>query len=652
MATNPNPGNTSLLSFFASIMSRLAYEPPILYQLGLIEIMKILEFYNYKEDTFKMLKEAAEAATQADFITLLKDTAKMKPLVKPAELINQKLDVLKKEIYQEEGMKLSPQPTLLQRTNAMLAREEEMKNDAEEKTKGRGIFSSKPTAPPATTAPVAKPAAAPGKVNKYMTFDKLKSEYQQELLQSGDNIQTLYLQTGDDENVYVTAIKEANAIIVTFRGTQSLKNILSDINIILRENCAAGVEVKEAAMRDFGGVAKLADSTINMLMYSILYLSKTFLNKDKTSDQITAASIFCFGHSLGGGLTTYFAYEYIGARNKFDDEQKKYISESIVCISNGALRVLNKVAMDGFMELVKSNPAKIKFLRQWTKGDWVPTIPYEKLHFFHPKAQGVTTTFKTGQTWKDGGLGLGGVVTDYNKSLAGEFDVPTREAGFLGAIKLPTNPSNATAHCFQTYINYWGVASGASFGSGLSKSNVKPEDMSKKKAKKTLLICLIKIGAAAADKKMNPIQSIDTVIPETPIFETSTSASSVYMDDIESFEKFTTIMGNLKNGMSPSVAHAVAETVGVPAASVKQAQAAAEALITEHINFATSTCYMQQQKRQAALATAAAAAGGKGKKHSKKHIKKRNTKRKKDSKNRKTKKRSKKSRATKKKKNK
>ena len=58
-----------------------------------------------------------------------------------------------------------------------------------------------------------------------------------------------------------------------------------------------------------------------------------------------------------------------------------FLNPNIICLSNAAPRVLNETAMETFMDLVLAG--RIKFLRQWTKGDWVPTVPQQNLGYFH-----------------------------------------------------------------------------------------------------------------------------------------------------------------------------------------------------------------------------------------------------------------------------
>ena len=65
-------------------------------------------------------------------------------------------------------------------------------------------------------------------------------------------------------------------------------------------------KLKSTEIKYFGGVSSLVTSTINTVMYSIIHLCKTFLHAQSTPDAAGQVQVFCFGHSLGGSLTTYF----------------------------------------------------------------------------------------------------------------------------------------------------------------------------------------------------------------------------------------------------------------------------------------------------------------------------------------------------------
>ena len=166
----------------------------MLYQLGLIEVIEILKEKKYLEPIVNQIYAATDAVNQNDFIEELQDSTKMKPLSLIANEINEKLGALKKNVYSKQDI---PEPKNLMKII------QELKGGAPK-----------------------------------MTLDKLSSVNVQKLKESSDNnIRTIFIQNNHDLNLYITADKRTNSICVTFRGTQSLKNSLSDANIIPYKGC-------------------------------------------------------------------------------------------------------------------------------------------------------------------------------------------------------------------------------------------------------------------------------------------------------------------------------------------------------------------------------------------------------------------------------
>ena len=581
--------NTSLASFFASIMCRITYEPPVLYQLGLVETMKVLQNNGYLNPTFDLLKQCAAASSQSEFISLISDTSKMKSLSSVSKEINDKLYALEKEIYAEQGIPLpsenagidGKEPTSLIQSSSSV----DGKTNIQQLKPSALDSIGQPTQP---MSPVQDAQAAGASGNKYMSFDKLHPAFQQELSASANgDIMTLYLHSNHDENLYITAIKSINSIIVTFRGTQSIKNALSDANIMPYKNCKAPVVqnaggwlssikssassvMKSTEIKEFGGVSLMIDSTINVLMYSILYLSKTFLNKGKAD--AVPANMFTFGHSLGGGLTTYFAYQYVGAHTILKDDEKNYLSPNIVCISNAAPRVLNKRAMESFMGKVSSG--KIKFLRQWTQSDWVPAVPPQTAGYYHPKADGVVTTLKTAQTYSS----MKPHKVAYEKSLKGQLNAPTGKS----------IPSIA-AHCFQTYINFWPVVSKFSLGADISSSDAGSSNVAEMAGKKKITIKLVKMGVPESGTT-NPIQSVIKVLRQGSIDPTGTPLKAKMDVGVTSYQWY---MDNIIAKLQPGIYNYTNEPTEKIPMSPQQAQAYSD---VAYKNFATATCLMDTEK--------------------------------------------------------
>ena len=556
--------NTSLLSFFASLFCRLTYESPIMFQLGLIESIKILNDDQYLEPTFQFLLAVSQSKTQSDFIKLVQDTQKMKALAPIAKKLNDMLYSLKSNIYAAEGL------TLPDEYSGIDGKESSTLQQSSAADQGKINLGDLPP-------PVSAKQVGGGKI---ATFSNLPISYKEEFSNSvNDNIRTFYLHTSHDFNCYVTAIKSINSIIVSFRGTASLKNALADANIMPYKGCnvekvkskaskgffssVSSMTSASTSIKEFGGVSLLLDSILSTLTYSILHLSKTFLNQTKDPPQ--PANLFSFGHSLGGGLTTFFAYEYVGIYDMLSPDEKKYLSPNITCISTAAPRVLNKTAMDSFMELVKDN--RIKFLRQWTSGDWVPAVPPQTSGYYHPKASGVVTTLKLAKTWNT----TSPHRVAYNISLNGQYDAGTGQ-----------NVPSITAHCFQTYINFWPVVAGFALGAEVSKKQAQQSSLADEQKLKSITLKLVMMGNLGKDKV--PIKSIVKQIAEKQI---GTNLSAKYDFEVSSYNWF---LENLLNKMVDDNSNSEPELAKPLSNSEAQ-----ELLSDAQNNFATATCLKMQK---------------------------------------------------------
>ena len=551
--------NTPLLCWYASVLCRLAYDPPMLYQLGLIEVIDILKDKGYLDSIINQIYAASFAPDQQAFINELKDKDKMKPLSLIANEINERLEALKKTVYSNQGI---PEPK---------------KPDAK-KTKLSGGA-------------------------KKMTLDNLSSKSFERLRNSSDsNIRTIFIQSNHDENLYITADKRTNSIYVTFRGTQSIKNALSDANILPYKGCDGNLlneleggfslkkmresaskmskkardkassmkktmknKFKSTEIKYFGGVSSLITSTINTVMYSIIHLCKTFLHSQSTPDAAGQVQVFCFGHSLGGGLTTYFSWLFPGAYNKFTDDEKKYLKPSVVCISNAAPRILNLMTMNKYVDMMKQG--MVKYLRQWTKGDWVAKVPPQKSGYYHPKDSSLTTTFETAKYWNTTGL-----KRNPKKPLDGKFGASTGRLGMSTSL---------AAHCWQQYIDFWPVVKGFTLGSDQTSKKSANKSGEKVVGKKvTINLVLIGEGETVV-KSINKnigIESIDSR-EDNPKKKPLTLKIDSQVKDYQWYLK--NIINTLSDG-NVSVKDQPLEPVGnVPDA--------------KGYNFATGTCTMYQK---------------------------------------------------------
>ena len=179
-----------------------------------------------------------------------------------------------------------------------------------------------------------------------------------------------------------------NCIFVIFRGTYSKESA----NSYVRTSTLTPKDGKLKGMDD------LISDIYNSIIESMLYLEKTYLTRKKK------IKVFTTGHSLGGGLATLFA-------NRWNDSRKKYKSEEvpdaklkriygkfdrrIYCIVLGTPKVFDKTLAKEFCDSIINNnnveqndngpsneEKNIIYIRLRTRGDPVPTYPL--LYYSHP----------------------------------------------------------------------------------------------------------------------------------------------------------------------------------------------------------------------------------------------------------------------------
>jgi hypothetical protein len=134
------------------------------------------------------------------------------------------------------------------------------------------------------------------------------------------NYATMYIHTSDDLSCYIVADisnKNKPEIHVVFRGSRSLKNAVSDVKGFIKESLCNKKLNKEALKekaeetfqkaKAFGGAVHLEKEVLNVMVYSMVYLQKEFIEKKLTEEKLPKTTISITGHSLGGCLCSLFA---------------------------------------------------------------------------------------------------------------------------------------------------------------------------------------------------------------------------------------------------------------------------------------------------------------------------------------------------------
>jgi hypothetical protein len=148
--------------------------------------------------------------------------------------------------------------------------------------------------------------------------------------------------TSNYGEIYVFGFRSApNLVFVVFRGTYSAKSALSytQLSSIFPIFIGQEGDIKEKYLF---GMFKLVSDIIHVLMDAIIFVgNKINPNANNIDNKI---SVLTSGHSLGGGLSTIFAYLYvvhIKSKNVYKTSPYDILNKDIGCTSFGSPRVFD-----------------------------------------------------------------------------------------------------------------------------------------------------------------------------------------------------------------------------------------------------------------------------------------------------------------------
>jgi hypothetical protein len=217
--------------------------------------------------------------------------------------------------------------------------------------------------------------------------------------------------TSNYGEVYVVGNRQMpNVVTVGFRGTRNAKSAGAYVKVSSVTPVMTGtINELESVLNGENnetfifGIYKILMDIIHILMDSIQYVAQT-INPTRANGN---TYILSTGHSLGGALSTIFAYVYVVHIASLPNFKTLYpnLDENVACFSLGSPRIFGKNlsnifcclttndassdASDSLCNKVLSNlkniTGRIAYSRITSYGDLVPTLPSKHVSsFMHP----------------------------------------------------------------------------------------------------------------------------------------------------------------------------------------------------------------------------------------------------------------------------
>lgn len=201
------------------------------------------------------------------------------------------------------------------------------------------------------------------------------------------NIKLISVASSNYSGIYILADKRTpHTIWVSFRCSYSLKSVgiyLTPRTLIPYEPCKSddpNESNKEAYVK---GMFKVVANNIYAIIQAMTYLARDFLGHTEPGK----VKVCTTGHSLGGALSTIFAYLFLNAMRTFDEngyrpELYNIFIRKVCCISFGAPRCMNSVVSRRFCyEVAEGN---IVYKRLANQNDAVVNMPAKLFYYRHP----------------------------------------------------------------------------------------------------------------------------------------------------------------------------------------------------------------------------------------------------------------------------
>ena len=223
-------------------------------------------------------------------------------------------------------------------------------------------------------------------------YTALPEDYKEMKVTDNDDLSFVYVRTDHDMNCFVVYHKPSKTLMVTFRGTSSIKSSIEDIKAITTY-VITPTNIADDNKQNYGnmhqGFLQQQIGSFHRIVYAMkMLVEKAHASGDPkpTKDNL---KLFVFGHSLGGANTTVFSYFYQYWKVQMSKVlQAPYLNVPLYVVSWGQPRVGTKIfARDYFKLMVdpktmrpqsggqEASNGKIHFIRAKTDGDLIPEVP-------------------------------------------------------------------------------------------------------------------------------------------------------------------------------------------------------------------------------------------------------------------------------------
>jgi len=199
-----------------------------------------------------------------------------------------------------------------------------------------------------------------------------------------NNIKYISLANSNYGEIYIIADKRVpKSIWICFRGTYSAKTAAAYTKPTSLFPITVGYNSEHKPESYLFGIFKITVEMMHTIVEAMRYLAVNHLNTPPAN--VGSIKVLTTGHSLGGAISTNFAYLWtrIKTVSPYNGPPYNVFTDQIGCFSIGAPRSFNSVVSGSFCKAA-TRDNKIVFLRITSRGDPVPGMPFKASDYNHP----------------------------------------------------------------------------------------------------------------------------------------------------------------------------------------------------------------------------------------------------------------------------